>query len=546
MLKSALFFVLLFAVNFSFSQKKSAPKLVVGIVVDQMMVDYLYRYQARFSKGGFVKLMNKGTNCRNTQYNYVPTYTGPGHASIYTGSTPSESGIVGNSWFDRAAGASVNCVTDSNYFSVGTESNYGLRAPTYLKCMTITDQLKATYSTSKVISMSIKDRGAILPGGHMSNGSYWFDFLTGNMITSEFYMNDLPDYVKNFNALQYPKKSMGNTWNTLFPLESYTASGPDDSPYEQLLLGKSKATFPYDFSTIDVTKSNPMSLFTVTPWANTYLTDFAISSLKNENLGKGKTTDFLAISYSTPDIAGHAFGPYAVEMEDMYLRLDLEIERLMKAIRAQVGKDFVIFLTADHAVVPVPQWLMDNNCPGGYAFIEQNLTNLGESIKAQFGANFILVEENDQIYLDQDLMEFMSVDRNEVERFVANEVAKWEGVKYVYTSADMHRANGVDGLTEMIRNGYDPNRSGNVIFVLESGYLGKSVDTESARKGTSHGSAYNYDTHVPLLWYGKNIPKKEVFERIEIIDIVPTLSQILNLQNPSCTMGLPIIPVLTK
>lgn len=545
MLKSALFPVFFLITFSSFSQKDASPKLIVGVVVDQMMVDYLYRYQHRFSKGGFLKLMKKGTNCRNTQFNYVPTYTGPGHASIYTGATPSENGIVGNSWFDREAGASVNCVTDSSYFSVGTESSYGIRAPSYLKCMTITDQLRATYTDSKVISISIKDRGAILPGGHMSNGSYWYDYMTGRMITSEYFMKELPKYVQDFNASDYPSKVMGNTWNTLFPIETYMASGPDDSPYEQILTTKTSPTFPYDFAKI-TDSIGPYSYFTVTPWANTFLTDFAISSMQNENLGKGGSTDFLAISYSTPDIAGHAFGPYSIEMEDMYLRLDLELERLMKALKSQVGKDFVIFLTADHAVVPVPQWLIDNNLPGGYIFLEQPLLSLGASLLAKFGANFVLTEENDQIYLDEKSIAFMGVDKADVENFVAEEVRKWEGVKYVYTSTDMHRANGVDGLTEMIRNGFVPERSGNVIFVLESGYLGKTLETETSRRGTSHGSAYNYDTHVPLLWYGKNIPKKEVFDKIEIIDIVPTLSQILNLQNPSCTMGLPITPVLEK
>jgi predicted AlkP superfamily pyrophosphatase or phosphodiesterase len=545
MKKNTLFLVLLLSVNLAFSQQNEPPKLVVGVVVDQMVYDYLYRYQARFSKGGFVKLMDKGTNCRNTQYNYVPTYTGPGHAAIYTGSTPSENGIVGNDWYDRSIGATVNCVTDSNFFSVGTESNYGLRSPWYLKCMTITDQLKATYPDAKVISMSIKDRGAILPGGHMSNGSYWYDFMTGNMITSEFYMKDLPQYVKDFNAQQIPFNSMKNTWNTMYPISTYTESGPDNSPYEHLLPTKTEPTFPYDFAKIQDTLG-PYNLFTYTPWANTFLTDFAIASMKNENLGKGQKTDFLAISYSTPDIAGHAFGPHSVEIEDMYLRLDLEIERLLLALKQQVGKDFVIFLTADHAVVPVPQWLIDHNCPGGYAFVEQNLADLGLKIQEKFGENLILTEENDQIYLNEEQMEFLGLKRDEVERFVALEISKWEGVKYVYTSADMARSNGADGLTEMIRNGYEPKRSGNVIFVLESGYLTKTIDNERARKGTSHGTGYNYDTHVPLLWYGKNIRQKEVFERVEIIDIVPTLAQILNLQNPSCSMGEPILPVLIK
>jgi predicted AlkP superfamily pyrophosphatase or phosphodiesterase len=528
-----------------FGQGKSAPKLVVGIVVDQMVYDYLYRYQDRFSKGGFVKLMEKGTNCRNTQYNYVPTYTGPGHASIYTGTTPNQHGIVGNEWYDRAQQAIVNCVTDSAYFSIGTESNYGIRSPRNLTCMTITDQLKVTYPNSKVISVSIKDRGAILPGGHLSDGTYWYDYMTGKFITSDYYKKELPKYVNDFNAKEYPKSVMQGTWNTLFPIDTYTASGSDNSPYESLLPNKTESTFPYDFKSISPGVTS-YSLFTLTPWANTYLTDFAISAMKNENLGNGENSDFLAISYSTPDIAGHAFGPYSIEIEDMYLRLDLEIERLLVALKKQVGNDFVMFLTADHAVVPVPEWLTDHNLPGGYTFLKESMMELQEAVKAKYGADFVSVEENNNIYLNEELIDFLEADQNEIERFIANQVKKWDGVKYVFTTSDLSRVNAGDQFAEMIQNGYDPVRSGNVIFMLKPGYLPKMTDSENARKGTSHGSAYNYDTHVPLLWYGKSIPKKELFERVEITDIVPTLTHLLNLQKPACTTGEPILPILVK
>jgi predicted AlkP superfamily pyrophosphatase or phosphodiesterase len=545
MFKFSLFLVLSLTSNFTLSQGKSAPKLVVGIVVDQMVYDYLYRYQDRFSKGGFVKLMDKGTNCRNTQYNYVPTYTGPGHASIYTGTTPNQHGIVGNEWYDRAQQATVNCVTDSAYFSVGTESDYGIRSPRNLVCMTITDQLKVTYPNSKVISMSIKDRGAILPGGHMSDGSYWYDYMTGKFITSEYFKKELPSYVNEFNSKEYPKSVMQDTWNTLYPIETYTASGVDNSPYEALLPTKTEPTFPYNFKTISPGETS-YNLFTITPWANTYLTDFAISAMQNENLGNGENSDFLCISYSTPDIAGHAFGPYSVEIEDMYLRLDLEIERLLAAVKKQVGKDFVLFLTADHAVVPIPEWLTDHNLPGGYTFLKDNLLELQEVVKAKFGSDFVAIEENNNIYLDEGLISFLEADHNEIERFVANQVRKWEGVKYVFTTSDLSRANAGDQFAEMMQNGYDPVRSGNVLFMLKTGYLAKMEDKESSRKGTSHGSAYNYDTHVPLLWYGKDIPKQELFERVEITDIVPTLTHILNLQKPACTTGEPILPILKQ
>jgi predicted AlkP superfamily pyrophosphatase or phosphodiesterase len=331
----------------------------------------------------------------------------------------------------------------------------------------------------------------------------------------------------------------------LYPIETYVASGPDESKYEVLLPNKTSSTFPYNFAEIS-TKGTDFNLFTVTPWANTYLTDFAIAAMQNENLGKGENSDFLAISYSTPDIAGHAFGPYSIEIEDMYLRLDLEIERLLAALKKQVGKDFTLFLTADHAVVPVPEWLTDHNLPGGYTFLKENMLELQESVKAKYGADFVSIEENNNIYLNEELIDFLDADQNDIERFIANQVKKWEGVKYVFTTEDLRRSSAGDQFARMIQNGYDPVRSGNVIFMLAPGYLPKTADSESSRKGTSHGSPYNYDTHVPLLWYGKSIPKQELFQRVEITDIVPTLTHILNLQKPACTTGEPILPILVK
>lgn len=529
-----------------YSQHKESPKLVVGIVVDQMCYEYLYRYQSKFSKDGFVKLMSKGTHCRNTQYNYVPTFTGPGHASIYTGTTPNNHGIIANDWFDRNTGSTVNCVDDSTVFGVGTNSEEGKCSPYYLKANTITDQLKLTYPSSKVISMSIKDRGAILPGGHLSDGSYWFDYSIGKFVTSTYYKKDLPFWVANFNDKNYPNIYLDKTWNTLLKIEDYKESGLDNSPYEELLKGKTSPTFPYDLKSICNGKAD-YSLFTHTPFSNTYLTDFAIESIYNEMLGQDSQTDFLAISYSTPDIAGHAFGPYSVELEDIYLRLDLELARLIKQLEDKVGKDeFVLFLTADHAVVPVPQYLTDKKLPGGYVFLDNNLNLLDDEVKAFFGADLILAVKNNNIYLDHETIELMKIDQVEVEKMIAEKVSDWEGVKCVYTSNQLNSAFIDNSWMDMIRFGYVPKESGDLIFLLEPGYLPKSKDSENARKGTSHGSAFNYDTHVPLIWYGKGIKKQEVFRRINIIDITATLTHLLYLQKPNATTGEPILEILGK
>jgi predicted AlkP superfamily pyrophosphatase or phosphodiesterase len=539
-----LFISILISFN-HFAQKKS-PKLIVGIVVDQMCYDYLYRFQSRFSNSGFNKILMNGTNCRNTNYNYVPTYTGPGHASIYTGTTPNNHGIVGNEWYIRDEKTIVNCVTDNNYYSIGTNSNEGKRSPKTLKTFTITDQLKLTYPSAKVLSVSLKDRSAILPGGHLSDGSYWFDYSSGKMITSSFFTKELPKWVQNFNEISFADESLKKTWNTLYSIDTYTESGPDNSPYEVLLSTKKEPTFPYDFSELNK-GSKDYSLFTISPFANTYLTNFAIQAISNEKMGEEDQTDFLCLSYSTPDIAGHAFGPYSVEIEDIYLRLDLEISRLLKFLESNFGKNgFTLFLTADHAVVPVPEYLTDKNLPGGYLFLDEKIKELKKKVTETFGFDVIEAEENQNIYLTQDLIDSLHLPKKAIETFLASEIEKWDGVKDVYITNELQNYTSNQDWAGMVARGYRHDRSGEIIFVLEPGFLAKNTDKPSAHKGTSHGSAFNYDTHVPLLWYGSGIKKQEIYRPIEIIDVAPTLVHILNLQRSGAMTGNPIIEILNK
>lgn len=528
----------------TFSQKSKTPKLVVGIVVDQMTYEYLYRFEKKFSKNGFLKLMNKGTNCSNVTYNYVPTYTGPGHASIYTGTTPADHGIVSNDWFDRSLNKEIYCVDDSVQTAIGTSSADGKKSPHRLKTYTITDQLRLTYPDAKVISASIKDRSSILPGGHLSNGSYWYDYSSGKFISSSFFMNELPKWVSDFNGNGFVNQSIKGTWNPLLPLVEYTESEPDDSPYEVLLPGKSKAVFPYNLEEIGKLM-NPYEAFVYTPFANTYLTDFAISSIANEQLGQDEQVDMLCISYSTPDYVGHAFGPKSVEIEDVYIRLDKELERLFVALDKQVGKgQYTVFLTADHAVVPVPQMLVDKKMPGGYFFTTDKMTALREQVKLKFGTDVISDYIDQNIYLNHAMIDQLKLNRLEVADFVADEVQKWEDVKFAFTFQELESEGTINQWHKMVKNGYHPKENGDVIFILEPGYLPKSVDKESAHRGTSHGSAWGYDTHVPVLWYGQGVEKQEVVRSIDITDIAATLVRILRVQKMGAMTGLPIVEVL--
>ncbi len=385
-----------------------------------------------------------------------------------------------------------------------------------------------------------------MPGGHLSDGSYWYDFSSGHFITSSFYTDALPSWVASFNKKGFVDKYLTGTWNTLYEADSYTASGPDNSPYEHLLTGKTAPMFPYNLKEMSSTQGvSKYSLFTYTPFANTYLTDFALEAIKNEALGQDNVTDFLNISYSTPDIAGHAFGPYSVEIEDMYLRLDQDIAKLITYLEENFGKDgFTLFLTADHAVVPVPQYLIDRKIPGGYFFGDSLIGGLKEQLREKYKTDLVLSYDNLNIYLDHKKIDSLSLDLKQVSEEVAAIILEWDEVKKVYTATQLSGKGMNDEWMDMVRKGYHKEESGDVLFILEAGYLPKSEDTELARKGTSHGSAHTYDTHVPLLWYGKNIPTKEVFREINITDISATLAHLLYLQKPSSTTGKAILEIL--
>lgn len=524
-----------------FSQK-DAPKLVVGIVVDQMCYDYLYRFYPNFGKGGFKRLMDKGSHFRNVTYNYVPTFTGPGHASIYTGTTPSNHGIIGNDWFHRPYNRGVNCVDDTSVTALGTQSVDGLCSPHFLRANTITDQLRLTYPSSKVIGVSIKDRGAILPAGHLANGAYWYDYSSGKFISSSFYFKSLPTWVTDFSA-QHPISSyLVKPWNLLKDSACYYYRKMDDSPYEVLIAGKNKPIFPYTLSELPFDQQ--LTNFTAFPEANTYLTDFAVAAMNAENLGKHTTTDFLTISYSTPDIAGHAFGPYSLEMEDMYFRLDNEIARLLTTLDKQVGKgNYVVFLTADHAVVPVPELLIDHQLPGGYLFLADKEKGLRDLSLQTYQVDVIDRIENANIYLKK---EFSNTPlTNNYLNTLKTAIGQWSETKLVLTKDELQQAP-VNNWAEMMQAGYDPERSGDLIFILQPGFLPKSTDTPGAHKGTSHGSAFNYDTHVPVLFYGKDIPQQDVFTPYSIIDIAATLVHILDVQRPNAMVGKPMLELFLK
>lgn len=519
----------------------SKPKLIVGIVVDQMRYDFLYRYWDTYGEEGFKKLIKQGYNFKNTHYSYVPTYTGPGHASIYTGSIPAINGIIGNSWYDRETQKSMYCTEDKSVQTVGSTSTAGQMSPANMLTTTVTDELRLSNNMkSKVIGVALKDRGSILPAGHTANGAYWFDSPSGNWITSTYYMNTLPQWVQEFNNRKLADQYLGQVWNTLLPIEQYTESTADDQPWENALQGETKPVFPHN---IPALRGEGYELIRSIPAGNTITKDFALAALRGENLGKGDATDFLALSFSTPDYVGHAFGPNSIEVQDVYLRLDKEIEELINVLEQEIGKDNVlIFLTADHGAAHVPAYLTSQKIPAGVTTnaIKDSVETM---LDKTYGAgNWVERYMNQQVYLNRKLMDAKKLDRLEVQGKVANYVLRFEGVARAVSAEVLQRADWNSGMIAKLENGYNAQRSGDVIIFLNPGWFEGWEGQEP--KGTTHGSYSNYDTHVPLLWYGWQVKPGESTVKAEITDIAPTIASWLNIQEPNGNVGNPLQPYI--
>ncbi len=512
------------------------PKMVVGIVVDQMRYDYLYRFYDKYGEGGLKRLMNEGFNCRNNHYPYALTVTAAGHSAVYTGSVPAINGIVGNEWFDPIAGQSVYCAEDSTVTTVGsTNASAGKMSPRNLLTSTITDQLQiGTNFRSKTVGIAIKDRGAILPAGHAATGAYWFDSKTGNWITSTFYTNELPKWAQDMNDKKLPAAYMKEGWKTLLPLDQYVESTPDDRPYETRMAGNKTSAFPYNFG------ENGFGQVASTPYGNTITKDMAIAAIKGENMGKGQQTDFLAVSFSSPDYVGHAFGPNSIEVEDIYLRLDREFAEFFTFLDSWTGKgNYTVFLTADHGVMDVPAFWTEHRLPAGLLDSGVMRTKMTEALEGAFGkGDYIRANDNYQLYLNKTTLKDKKIEVEDVYEVVREALLPIPGIADVINLKDLGESHLNSFQLELYKNGTNAKRSGDIQIVLQPGWFaGRST-------GTTHGSPYNYDTHVPLLFYGWGIAKGETLRRTSIADIAPTVAALLHILAPSGTIGDPIAEAL--
>lgn len=513
-----------------------SPKLVVGIVVDQMRYDYLTRFWNQYGDDGFRRLVNEGFVGRNHHFNYAPTSTGPGHASVYTGTTPAVHGIIGNDWFDKESGNSVYCAGDDAVTSVGTDSDAGQNSPHRMLVTTITDELRLHYQMrSKVIAVALKDRGAVLPGGHTANAAYWFEGgASGKWISSNYYMKELPSWVQKFNASERVE-AYKKPWNTLKKINNYVESVPDNVRYESVFKGEEAPVFPHDLPGL-WDANGKFEILRITPYGNSLTLDFALEALDQEGLGEDDITDFLAISFSSTDYVGHKFGVDSKEVEDTYLRLDQDIARMLKHLDRKVGKDqYTIFLTADHGALPVQNYLKDQRIPAGYLDLKSLISRLQKFIEYTFGdIDLVRNFSNGQLFLNHDVINNLEMSLVNIQNILADELRTYPEIQQVFTGNQMMHSDFVEGFPAIFQKGFNPKRSGDLILVHAPGYANYS------QTGSTHGSPYPYDTHIPLLMYGKGIRSGSVVRRTHIPDIAPTLSVLLGIAFPNGTTGEPI------
>jgi predicted AlkP superfamily pyrophosphatase or phosphodiesterase len=529
--------IIIFTAAF-YPQSNNKPKLVVGIVIDQMRFDYLYRFSSSYGKDGFNRLSKDGSSFTFAHYNYELTSTAPGHAAIYTGTTPFYNGIIGNDFYDRTKKKMVYCIADDNYKSVGCDNDEGQKSPVRILSTTITDELKlATNGKSKVISVSLKDRGAVIPGGHNPDGVYWYDSKTGNFISSTYYINTLPGWVVDFNNKKFVDSYLSSGWQLSLPVEKYNLNPSDESKYEKDKFNEGKTAFPHLFG--NLSSEEKYVEFENTPFANQIVAEFAKSALVNENLGQGNETDFLAISFSATDHVGHEYGTVSYELQDTYIKLDEQLAELFKLLDEKVGKEnYLLFLTADHAAIPTPAYLKDNRMPTGELNHKKSLDSLKAFSIRNFGDDNIIENySNRQIFLNREILKKKKLDIHIVQHAFADYIREtFPSVTSVFTRDFLETQMSSREQNNFAVNGFHPSLSGDVVFDLRPGYLINFLD-----KGTTHGSAYSYDTHVPIIFYGWKIPAQTINTPVYITDIAATIANLLKITEPSASIGIPLI-----
>lgn len=517
---------------------QNQPRVVIGIVVENMRPDYIQRYWSKFGNDGFKKLYTRGAVCSNVNITqHVQSYAS-GTATLFTGVNPSIHGIIGKTWYNRLKEKEQDCTEDNYYFTVGADSEAGNASPVHLLSNTITDNLKiVSLGKSKVFSVAMNRESAIFSAGHSADAAYWFDVESGRMISSSFYVSTFPDWVRIFNSENQPEMYSFRNWTTLLPETSYTESVADDYLLENGYFDKWN-TFPHTISKY-IKRLESFRPLKTTPFANLIVKDFTLRLLENEEVGNDNSTDFITAVFSSMDYENGSFGPASLEMQDTYLYLDQYIGELIGAAEKKFGESNVLFfLTANtSASYPVNYLKEEFNLPVDNFMPESAIALLTSFLNITYGeAKWIEYFTDSQIYLDHDLIEKNKHNLNEMRDVASNFINQFEGVQVALTAHQLEQGSSANGLLAPLYKSYSKGRSGDFLYGLKEGwqpvYKFQKVN-------------YTDQSHIPLVFYGAQVEAMLIKEKYYAVDLVPTLSALLTIPVPDKCQG-KIIKELTE
>lgn len=515
------------------------PKLVVGIIVEQLRYDQIEKLRDRLSDAGIKRLINEGTFFRNASFDYMLTQSAPGYSTIATGTEPAYHGITSNDWYVSLKNEFIYCTKDVSVNPVGGSYESGLHSPVNLHASSFADELKMSGKMSKVYGVGMKEYSAIFSAGHAADGAYWFDNTTGTWMSSTYYMPTLPAWVNDFNAMKYPQTILDSQWTLSKPAAAYADCVPDSNSFETGLGGRNY--FPYDLKKIshagDRKAIRDFSLLRETPFSDDYTTDFAIRLIENERLGNDDTTDFLAVCYSATDYIAHKFGPSSVESADALFRLDKDIENLLNYLNDKIGKkNVLVFFTSTHGISEIPSVMARMKIPAGYFEKNQALQLLRTYLNAVYGeGDWVKGFSEGQVFLNRTLIEDARIPLEDIQKKAARFLVQFSGVASAYPYSAFEANDFGNGLLKMIVNNFSPQRSGDVIVTLNPGW----VNREDALV-TDSNSPYEYDSHVPLIWYGWTVNRASVMRKVNMTDIAATLSSLCKVPYPNACTGEPL------
>jgi hypothetical protein len=541
MVKVQIFTVLTFVLGLNakllpvVAQKTDRPVLVIQVVVEQMRYDMIERYWNSFTHKGFRRMFFEGAFCRNASYDYLVTESAPGYATLVSGNNPAGHGIISDTWYARLKDKDMYCVSDPELAEKPGIPSKNKYSPTHLIGSTLGDELRmSNYKQSQVISISDKPYASILSSGHIGNAAYWIDSESGQWTTSPYYMDKLPDWVEEFNRKELNQLYLSRDWTLLKPEGSYKESLPDNNSYEKG-FGNKQRTFPYKLS--ELKSTDGASVITSTPFGNTYTLDFAMATILNEKLGMDQFPDLLTISFGAAANVCDLFGINSMELQDIYLRLDKDLAHLLEFIDEKFGRDNVlIVLTSDRGAPESNEFLDDIGMPTGKFYANQAISLLESYLKALYGFTGWVKKYSDrQVYLNDLVLDASKTVPGEIAMKAAQFLVQFQAVAVATTGVVMQSTNFTDGDLAKFQKNYNMERSGDILISLKPGFV--EVSPILNRNLNEEYSPYRYNSHIPLVFYGSKIKKKEVLSPVSITDVAPTISKILGIGFPSGTKG---------